>query len=146
VDRNLAIVLTLAVGGLVAFQPPANELLARHVSDLGATFVSISISWVVITVVLLTVGDVGELRGLSNFRPEYALGGVAGATVVFITLVAVRPLGAAGLVALLVASQLVMSAVIDRFGMLGLQQVGLSGTRLAGIALLIAGTVLVTSR
>ena len=145
-DRTLAIVLTLLVGGLVAFQPPANELLARHVSDLGATLVSISISWVIIAALLLSVGDVTELRNLTGFRPEYALGGIAGAAVVFVTIVAVRPLGAAGVAALLVAGQLVFSAAMDRAGILGLEQVGLSATRLAGIGLLIAGTVLVTTR
>jgi hypothetical protein len=31
-DRPLAIVATLLVGGLVAFQPPANALLSREVS------------------------------------------------------------------------------------------------------------------
>jgi transporter family-2 protein len=146
VDRTLAIVLTLLVGGLVAFQPPANELLSRHVSDLGATFVSISISWVIVTVLLLTVGDVTELRGLTALQPEYALGGMAGAAVVFIAILAVRPLGAAGVAALLVAGQLVVSAAIDRAGILGLEQVGLTATRLAGIGLLVAGTVLITSR
>ena len=55
-----------------------------------------------------------------------------------------RPLGAAALVALLVTAQLVVAVVIDRFGWLGLEHIAISGTRLIGIALAIAGTVLVT--
>ena len=145
-DRTLAIVLTLLVGGLVAFQPPANELLARHVSDLGATLVSLTISWVIIATLLLTAGDVTELRHIGAIRPEHFLGGIAGAAIVFVSIVTVRALGAGGVAALLVAGQLVVSAVIDRAGVLGLEQVGLTATRLAGIGLLIVGTVMVTSR
>jgi transporter family-2 protein len=145
-DRTLAIVLTLLVGGLVAFQPPANELLARHVSDLGATLVSLTISWVIIAALLLTAGDVSQLSNIGSFKFEHALGGISGAAIVFISIVAVRSLGAGGVAALLVAGQLIISAVLDRLGVLGLEQVGLSATRLAGIGLLIAGAVLVTSR
>ena len=145
-DRGVALTLTLVVGGLVALQPPANALLSREVGDLGATLVSLLISVTIIGTLLVATGDPGALRGLSGFRPEHALGGIAGAAVVLVTLVAVKPLGAAGVTAALVATQLAVSAVADRFGWLGLDREPLSAARLAGVALLIAGTFLVTSR
>jgi transporter family-2 protein len=145
-DRGPAIVLTLLVGGLVAFQPPANALLARHVGDLGATFTSVTISWLAVAAVFVIAGDFGAMKGLSEFRPEYLLGGVAGAAVVFISIITVRSLGAAGVAAALVAGQLIISAIIDRYGLLGIDEIGLTATRLAGIGLLVAGTILVTSR
>src|SRR3954471_19900327 len=106
-DRLAALVATLAVGALVAFQPPANALLARHVADIGAAFTSLVISTVITGVLLLAVGDVGHLRGLEHFRPEYALGGIAGAAIVLVSLITVRQLGAGGVVAALVATQLI---------------------------------------
>jgi transporter family-2 protein len=145
-DRGPAIVLTLLVGGLVAFQPPANALLARHVGDVGATFTSLTISWLIMAVVLVGAGEVGSLKGLSEFRPEYLLGGIAGAAIVFISIVTVRSLGAVGVASALVAGQLIVSAVIDRLGILGIPEVGLTATRLTGIGLLLAGTILVTQR
>ena len=48
--------------------------------------------------------------------------------------------------AALVATQLIFSALIDRLGLLDVTQIGLTPARVLGIALLIAGTVLVTSR
>ena len=39
-SRVVAILCTLVAGGVVALQPPANAALARHVSDLGAAFIS----------------------------------------------------------------------------------------------------------
>src|SRR4030088_1463773 len=108
-DRAAPRIPAFVGGGLVAFQPPANAALAEHVGNLGAAFVSVVISAVVITVLLLIFGDPGRLSGLRAFRPEYALGGIGGAAVVSVSLIAVRPLGVGGVVASLVAAQLIVS-------------------------------------
>jgi bacterial/archaeal transporter family-2 protein len=143
-SRSTAIISALVVGGLIALQPPANAALAERVSDLGAAFISLAISIAIITVLLVAVGHPSRLSGLSGFRLEYAIGGVGGAAVVAIGLVAVRPLGAGAVIALLVAGQLVVSVIADRFGWLGLHHIGLSAGRLVGVALVIGGTVLIT--
>jgi len=143
-SRAVAILCTLAVGGLVALQPPANAALARHVGDLGAAFISVSISMAAVGVVLLLIGHPGRLGELGSFRPEYALGGLGGAAVVTISLITVRPLGAGGVTALLVAAQLAVSLVADRYRWFGLEHVGLGAGRIAGLVLVIGGTVLIT--
>lgn len=145
-DRLAALIITLAVGALVATQPPSNAALAHHVGDLGAAFVSLLISTVIVAVVLVAFGDPARLAGISAFRPEHALGGIAGAAVVAVSLVTVRTLGAGGVTAVLVAGQLTVAVLLDRFGVLGLPHVQLDWTRGLGIALIIAGAVLVTSR
>ena len=137
-------ICTLLAGALVAFQPPANASLSRFVGDLGAAFVSIMIAAVIIAALLVTIGHPGRLSGIGSIRPEHVLGGAAGATIVTVSLIAVRPLGAAALVALLVTSQLVVAVMVDRFGWLGVHHVGISTGRVIGIALAIAGTILVT--
>ncbi len=142
-SRPLAFACTLAVGGLVALQPPANAALADHLGDIGAAFISLAISFTVIAVVLLTFGDPGRLAGIGSFRPEYALGGLAGVAVVTVSLVTVRTLGAGGVTALIVAAQLIVSVIADRYGWFGLHHVGLGAERVGGLALMIAGTLLV---
>jgi bacterial/archaeal transporter family-2 protein len=144
VSRAVAFICTFAVGGLVALQPPANAALAKQVGDLGAAFVSIAISIAVIGLLLIAFGHPGRLSGLSAFRPEHAIGGIAGAAVVAVTLVAVRPLGAGGVTALLVAAQLLVSVVADRYRWFGLHHVGLGTGRLVGLGLVIGGTLLIT--
>ena len=131
----------------MSFQPPANASLARHVGDLGAAFVSIAISAVIIGTLLLAIGHPGRLAGgIGSIRPEHVLGGVGGAAIVTVALIAVRPLGAGALIALLVTAQLVVAVVIDRFGWLGLSRVPISAIRVLGLVLAIAGTILVTRR
>jgi transporter family-2 protein len=143
-SRPVAFICALAAGGFVALQPPANAALSEHVGDLGAAFVSLVISVAVVGVLLLVVGHPGRLSGITGFKPEYAIGGIAGASVVAVSLIAVRPLGAGGVVALLVAGQLVVSIAADRFRWFGLAHIGLSPGRMAGLVLVIAGTVLIT--
>jgi bacterial/archaeal transporter family-2 protein len=51
-------------------------------------------------------------------------------------------LGTAATIGILIAGQLAMGALIDRFGLLGSQQIPLHWPRLLGIALLAAGAAL----
>ncbi len=142
--RTAAIGITLGAGLVVGLQPAANSALSRHVGDIGAAFVSVVITVTIVGLVLVAVGHPGRLAGIGGIRPEQLIGGVGGAAVVTAGLIAVRTLGAGAVVALLVASQLVISMVADRFGWFGLHQVGIGAGRLLGLALVIAGTVLVT--
>jgi bacterial/archaeal transporter family-2 protein len=144
VSRTLAVICTLAAGALAGLQPPANAALSEHVGQLGAAFVSLAISVAIIGLLLLAVGHPGRLSGLSSIRPEQALGGFAGAAIVSISLIAVRPLGAGAVVALLVAAQLILSVTADRFGWFGLHHVGIGLGRTLGVLLVVVGTLLVS--
>ena len=70
-------------------------------------------------------------------------GGVIGAFVVLVALMATPRLGAAITVALFIAGQLGTSLIIDHFGLLGVPERPLTLGRLAGVACLIAGVALI---
>jgi bacterial/archaeal transporter family-2 protein len=143
-EKLLAVAATLVVGGLIAFQPPVNSQLGRYTSVLGAAFISTGISSLVMAVLFFASGKGGELGRLGDVPPGYLVGGLLGAALVAVTLVTVRTLGAGGVVAATVCSQVIVSALLDRAGVLGLERVGLSPLRLLGFALLLAGTACVT--
>src|SRR5215218_9725845 len=71
------------------------------------------------------------------------LGGVFGAFYVTAALAVGPRLGATVFFGILVAAQLTTSVVLDRFGWLGFPQQAVSPGRLAGVALLVVGAVLV---
>jgi bacterial/archaeal transporter family-2 protein len=144
VSRPLALILTLAVGLLIGIQPAANGALSKHVGALGAAFVSLAISLVIVAVLLLSVGHPSRLSGIGQIRPEHLLGGIGGAAIVAVGILAVRPLGAGAVIALLVSGQIVISVVADRFGWFGVHHVSIGIGRSLGVLLVIAGTVLVT--
>jgi bacterial/archaeal transporter family-2 protein len=64
-------------------------------------------------------------------------------TIVVTTLITVRELGAGGVTAALVTGQLALSVVVDRLGVLGLEERAITWEKLLGIALLALGTVLI---
>lgn len=145
-DRTVALVLTLLVGLLIAAQPPANGQLAGHVGDLGAAFTSLLISAAIVGVLLVVAGEPGRLTGgLGEIRPEHLIGAAAGAAVVLVSLIAVRSLGAGGVTAALVATQLIGSMILDRMGAFDLDGNPITAQRLAGAVLLLGGTALVTT-
>jgi transporter family-2 protein len=58
-------------------------------------------------------------------------------------LITVRTIGAGGVAAATITGQLITAVLIDRLGVLGLEQTSLSASRLVGVGLLLAGTYLV---
>jgi transporter family-2 protein len=142
-DRGLAVILTALVGGLVALQAPINSGLGRHTGSLPAALVSFVLGTALLLVVVIASGDTGGLRFTFDARWYYLAGGLLGAAYVTIALISVRTIGAGGVAAATVTGQLTTAVAIDRFGLLGLDRTPLSGGRIAGIALLLAGTFLV---
>jgi transporter family-2 protein len=58
----------------------------------------------------------------------------------------VRTLGASGLTAVVITGQLVISVVIDRFGLFGIAKQQIGAPRVIGLLLLAAGVVLVVRK
>ena len=144
--RLLAVFATIGVGALIALQPPVNSELGKRTSVVAAAFISTGISALVLLALALVLGEAGQVRRIPHIPPLYLTGGLMGAVLVSISLVTVRTLGAGGVVAATVSGQVVVSAILDRFGFLGLEKVGLTPMRLLGFALLLGGTALVTAR
>jgi transporter family-2 protein len=145
-ERLLAVVATIGVGALIAFQPPVNSELAKRTSVVAAAFIATAIAALALGAIVVVLGEVAQLRKVPHVPPGYLTGGLMGAVLVSVSLVTVRTLGAGGVVAATVSGQLVVSAILDQFGFLGLDRIGLTPARLLGFALLLAGTALVTAR
>jgi bacterial/archaeal transporter family-2 protein len=145
-SRLLAVLATVAVGALVAFQPPVNSELGKRTSVVAAAFISTLIAAIALAVLAVALGEAGHVRDIRHIPLGYLTGGLLGAALISVSLVTVRTLGAGGVVAATLCGQLVVSAILDRFGVLGLDRVGLTPTRLVGFALLVGGTALVTAR
>jgi bacterial/archaeal transporter family-2 protein len=145
VSKELAVLITVAAGGLVAAQAPANNVLSARVGTFGA----VSVNFIVGTICVLFVtfafagGFGGDDNAASPAWYYWVIGGVGGAAIVATTLVAVRELGAGGVTVAVIAGQLTLSVVLDRLGVLGLEERAVTWEKLLGIALLVAGTVLV---
>jgi len=142
-DRGLALLATVVAGGMIALQAPINSGLGKAVGTFAAAAFSFTVGAIaLIGIAALSGGfdQLGEARGLGWY---YLIGGLLGAVYVTTALVAVRSLGGGGVTAATVAGQPATAVLIDRFGLLGLEQRPLSLGRVVGVGLLVLGTFLV---
>jgi transporter family-2 protein len=140
----IAMFAVVLAGGATALQAPTNAKLAVAVSGpVNAAFVSFAVGTAalgILAAILHARPDMVAVKGL----PPYAwIGGLYGAVFVVAAAWAVPRLGVATTITLMVAGQLLISLVLDHFGALGVPRAPISLTRLAGVALVIGGVVLV---
>jgi transporter family-2 protein len=142
VSKGIALLLSGLAGALVAMQPPINSKLGQAVGNFAAATVSFMVGTLALLVVTVAVGGhhVGDLRHVPWW---YFAGGFIGAVFVASSLITVRTLGAGGVVAATIAGQLTFSVVIDKLGLLGIEQKPLTVTRVVGVVLLAVGVLLV---
>lgn len=82
---------------------------------------------------------------LSSLPASAWVGGFFGAIYIVLAIVLLPRLGAASLVSLVVAGQMLASAAFDHFGLLGVAQHSATPSRLLGAVLIVAGVVLIRS-
>lgn len=142
-DKGAYVVLTALAGGLIALQAPINAGLGRATGSLPAALVSFAIGTLALAAIVVLSGQASGLGSTFDVSWYYLLGGLLGAVYVTNALIAVSAIGAGGVAAATVAGQLTASVAIDRLGLFGLDQIPLDPGRIAGVVLLIVGTVLV---
>ena len=142
-DRSVAILITAAAGGLIAMQAPINATLGRATGSLAAALISFAVGTAALAVIVSIAGQAGGVGSLTEVQPVYLVGGLLGAVYVTCALIAVPVVGAGGVAAGTITGQLITAVVIDRVGAFGLDGLPLTASRVAGVALLLAGTFLV---
>jgi bacterial/archaeal transporter family-2 protein len=144
VDKTFAAAAaTVVVGALIALQAPINSGLGKVTGTMPAAAVSFTVGTALLLAIVIVSGQAGSLSKAMDVRWYYLVGGILGAAYVTTVLLTVRTLGAGGVTAATVAGQLTMSVVIDRLGFLGLEETPITLTRVIGVLLLFAGTLLV---
>jgi transporter family-2 protein len=145
VSKELAVLATVAAGGIVAAQAPVNNVLSHRIGTLGAVSVTFLVgAMLILFVTFAFAGGIQSIEEVDSPAWYYWLfGGLAGVAIVLTTLITVRELGAGGVTAATIAGQLTLSVVLDRLGVLGLEERAITWDKVLGIALLAAGTVLV---
>lgn len=142
-DRGLAVFVTACVGGLIALQPAINAGLGRATGSLAAALVSFGVGTLLLAAIVALSGQGDGLGAVTDVPWYYLLGGVLGAAYVFTALVTVSSIGAGGVAAATITGQLTASIVLDRLGVLGLEQTPITLERVIGVALLLVGTFLI---
>ena len=140
---GLAVAVTVAAGLAGGVQVAVMGELGSRIGALEA-FAFAALVTASIAALLLIVAR-RSVAGYADALREPAwlwTGGLMGAVIVLAITLAAPRIGATATIAIVIAGNLVMAALIDRFGLFGLERVGLAWPRVVGIALLAAGAAL----
>ena len=139
----MAVVLC-AIGGLAgAIQAAVMGELGERVGVAPALTFAVGISLVcAFGVLLVWERSFSGVRAAAEQPWWLWVGGVMSVFIVLGITVATPRIGVAATIGIVIAGNLVMAALIDQYGLLGQDQVAITGLRLLGLALLAAGAAL----
>ena len=143
-NSTMILLAIIIAGGATALQAPTNARLAvAMASPVNAAFVSVAVGTLalgILAAVLHTKPDLAAAKAL----PAWAwIGGLYGCVFVIAAAWGVPRLGAALTITLMVAGQLLISLGLDHFGALGVPRHPIGIGRLAGVALVFIGVLMV---
>src|SRR5688572_10104738 len=139
------ILLALAAGAMMPTQAATNNKMAMVVGGpILSAFISFFVGTVALLVYLLIAGV--PLTDIASAKEAPAIawiGGLLGAFFVAAAVTLVPRLGVALTFSLIVAGQMIVTLVIDHFGLLGVPVKEVSLARIGGILLIAGGVVLI---
>jgi bacterial/archaeal transporter family-2 protein len=139
------LLFAVVAGAMIPFQAGINAQLAQWVgSPIRAAFVSFVVGTIALAALSLAVWKPLPSTSRLGQAPWWVwIGGLFGAFYVAGNIVTAPKLGAATLIAAVVAGQSLASILVDQFGWVGFKEHHVSPGRLAGMALVLAGVTLV---
>lgn len=139
------IILAIAAGVVMPTQAAINNKLAISVeSPVLAAFVSFVVGTIALFLYILATGiPLGNLFSAKNASIIAWSGGILGAFFVAATVSLVPRIGVALTFSLVIAGQMLVTLVIDHFGMLDVPIKEISFPRILGVTLITIGVILI---
>jgi len=135
-------IIALVSGALMSLQGVFNAGVTKQTSVwVSASFVQFSALIVCIAAWFFT-GRESNFLALFKIDSKYMLlGGVMGAFITFTVIQSMNGLGAAKATMLIVTAQLIVSYIIELFGLFGMEKVDFQWRKLLAVGVIIAGII-----
>ena len=137
----------LIAGALQAWGPPMNGALRKSLEN---PWLASTISFLPVVAFLLVLfcclpNPLPSIKGVTSMPWWAPLGGLLGAFAVITGLLFVDKIGAGPFAGLTITANILMSLVVDQFGLFGIEQHSLNIGRILGGALMTAGIILIAT-
>lgn len=139
----LALLVGFLGGVAIAFQSPLASLMSQKIGVIESAFI-VHLGGALLAgvpIVLLAGGRLSEWRSVP---PAALASGALGVALVASVSYTIPRIGLAATIAVIICAQLAIGAVLDHYGVLGIEPRAFDGLRALGIAVLFLGTWLVT--
>ncbi|MBA2876072.1 DMT family transporter [Thermaerobacillus caldiproteolyticus] len=135
--KFLYILLALLGGMMAGIQAPINGSLGKRIGSVEGAFTSFFVGTLFLTLLVLFFGK-GQITHLFQVPKWNLLGGLLGALFVTFVVISVPNVGVALTIFAAIIGQIVISIIIDHFGLFGVQKIPMNANRLLGLALMLA--------
>lgn len=143
--RLILLFVALAAGTVAPLQAGLNGKMGRAIGDpFYAALISFSVgTFSLFCYGLVTRVEFADIRHAANIHWTVWCAGLLGAFYVTSIIILTPKLGSTLTFGLVVAGQLLMSVLLDHFGLLGIPVQSFNWQRLVGIVLITAGVILI---
>jgi bacterial/archaeal transporter family-2 protein len=144
-NTYILMLVALVAGAMMPTQAATNNKMAAVLdSPILAAFLSFVIGTLALLIFTIASGNgISSLIAAKDAPPVAWIGGFLGAFFVTAAVMLVPRLGVAMTFSLIIAGQMLVTLVIDHFGLLGVPVKEVSLARVGGIVLITAGVVLI---
>ena len=142
------IIVAVFVGLMMPIQAGLNAELTRFLNHpLIGAFISLVTGSIALFFIMLLQGfPLQEIKRIGEVPPVLFLGGILSALFVSSAIFFIPRMGATSMIAALITGQLLMSVIMDHYGLLGLNAYPMNFSRSLGVFLLFAGLFLVVKK
>jgi transporter family-2 protein len=136
--------LSFVAGSVLPLQAGINGLLSRQFPGaLSAALLSFFVGTLALLLVVLVQRQMPGIEAIKGLQWWHWSGGLLGAVFIATAAFAGPRVGALLFMSLVLAGQLTMAVALDHFGWAGFKEAPISIGKLAGLALIIGGVVLI---
>ncbi|NCC81006.1 MAG: DMT family transporter [Clostridia bacterium] len=139
-SKATALFFAILAGICMGSQPAINGFLGKELTTKVAVLISLLISIVIMLVINLFSFDMENYKKVLQVPLFYVLaGGILGAVIIYYAARVVPILGSTVAISVFIVVQLIVSVLIDHFGLFGIAQSLITTQKLIGIVLLLSG-------
>ncbi|WP_044895312.1 DMT family transporter [Bacillus alveayuensis] len=133
----LYIILALLGGIMTGIQAPINGSLGKKIGSFEGAFTSFFVGTLFLTFLVLFFGK-GQMTLLFQVPKWNLLGGLLGALFVTFMIISVPNIGVVLTIFAAIIGQMLISIIIDHFGLFGVQKIPVNINRLLGLVFMLA--------
>ncbi|MEO6329845.1 MAG: DMT family transporter [Ginsengibacter sp.] len=144
-SRTIFLVVALLAGALLPIQAALNSKMGKSINNpIAAAFISFAVGTLALFFYLLITRQAFHFSTAYKQAPWYAwFAGILGTFYVVASIIILPRLGVALAFSLVVFGQLLISLLMDHFGLLGVEIRTINFYRILGVLFLIAGVILI---
>jgi len=127
--------LALIAGMAVAVQGQINGGLGKKIGVIEGGFFSFALGTLVLLFVLIFFGN-GQISSVTTVPKWQLIGGILGAFFVIVQVLVVPKIGVSTTLLAIIVGQIILSVVIDHFGLFGAERRPVDMNKIAAVALM----------